>query len=324
MKRKKTDLLRIYEMMHRIRKFEFQALDFNAQGLVGGSIHLYIGEEAIASTVGHILRDDDYICSTHRGHGHVLGKGVASDAAMAEILGKETGSCRGRGGSMHIADRDKGVLGANGIVGGGIPCAAGAALSIRMRGTDQVSIAYFGDGAANEGAFHEAMNVAALWNLPMVFICENNLYGMTVSINESSKEHDIYKRAAGYGMPGEKADGNDVLAVYDLAEKAIDRARSGGGPSLIEFKTYRWRGHWEGDPLNYRTEKELTDWKKKDPIPRFEKVLMKDYKLTRTELDTIEQKMTEEIEAAAKFALESPYPDPSTVMDDVFTETGVK
>ena len=318
-KKKAADLLKIYEMMQRIRKFEFKSQDFNNQGLVGGSIHLYVGEEAIASTVGFLLRKDDYICSTHRGHGHVLGKGIPSKYALAEILGKETGSNRGRGGSMHIADLDLGILGANGIVGGGIPCAAGAALSIKMRGTDQVSVSFFGDGAANEGSFHESLNLASLWELPIVFICENNLYGMTVPIGESTKVHDIYKRAAGYGMRSAVADGNDVFAVWDAAEKAISDARKGKGPTLLEFKTYRWRGHWEGDPLNYRTEEELEEWKKRDPLPAFEKSLMADYGVKKETLQEIDRKMTEEMDEAAKFALESPYPDPATVMENVFT-----
>lgn len=316
----KSDLLSIYEMMWRIRKFEQKAFDLQTQNLIGGSIHLYTGEEAIASTVGHLLRKDDYICSTHRGHGHILGKGARTDLAMAEILGKATGYCKGRGGSMHIADLDSGILGANGIVGGGIPCAAGAGLSIKMRKTDQVSVSYFGDGAANEGTFHESLNLASLWNLPVIFICENNLYGMTVPIGESTKEPDIFKRAAGYGMYGEMADGNDVSAVWKTIENAIKRARGGEGPSLLEFKTYRWRGHWEGDPMNYRTDKELKEWQAKDPIVQLEKQLTDNWEVSKTEIEEIQQKVQKEIEQAAAFAIQSPFPDVSTVMDDLYTE----
>lgn len=316
----KENLLDIYRIMIRIRKFEEKALELYRQSLMGGSVHLYIGEEAVAATIGKLLRKDDYISSTHRGHGHIIGKGARTDLAMAELLGKATGFCKGRGGSMHIADFDNGILGANGIVGGGIPAAVGAGLSAKMQGRDSVSLAYFGDGAANEGSFHESINLAAVWKLPVIFVCENNLYGMTVPISESTVESDIYLRGSGYGVPSEKVDGNDVFAVFKAATRAIERARSGEGPTLLEFKTYRWRGHWEGDPMDYRTEEELNEWMMKCPIKQFEDRLMQDFGVKREELDYITDEVADEIEKAGDFAINSPYPDPATLLDDLFAE----
>ena len=319
MKIKKEVLLDIYTMMVRIRKFEEKALDFYSQALIGGSIHLYIGEEAIAATVGKLLNKDDYISSTHRGHGHILGKGAQPDKALAELLGKETGYCKGRGGSMHIADLDNGILGANGIVGGGIPAAVGAGLSSKLLKNGRVSVAYFGDGAANEGSFHESINLATLWQLPVIFACENNCYGMTVPISESTREEDIYLRAKGYGLPGYKVDGNDVFAIYDTASTAINRARKGEGPTLLEFKTYRWRGHWEGDDMCYREESELTEWMEKCPIKRLEKSLIEEYGFDKKDLENIAVKIIDEINKAGDFALNSPDPDPKNLLDDLFT-----
>ena len=321
----KQDLLEIYEMMWRIRKFELRLYDLQMQGYIGGSIHTYVGEEAIGATVGHILNRDDYICSTHRGHGHVLGKGISTKAAMAEILGKIDGSCRGKGGSMHIADLDLGIVGANGIVGGGIPTAMGVGFSINYQKQQQVSIGFFGDGAANQGTFHESMNMAALYNLPVIFICENNFFGMTVPIEHSTKEPNIYKRAEGYGMYGEQVDGNDVFQVWEAMDKALERARdaaSDNRPSLLEMRTYRHRGHWEGDPQVYRSQEEVNQWKEThDPIMMLEKRLMDDYDVSKAVLSSIEKNMDEEIAEAERFAIDSPYPDPSILMEDVYTET---
>ncbi len=315
---KKEDLLDIYKMMLRIRKFEEKALDFYGRSLTGGSIHLYIGQEAVAATVGKLLNKDDYISSTHRGHGHVLGKGARTDRAFAELFGKVTGYCKGRGGSMHIADFENGIIGANGIVGGGIPAAVGAGLSSKMLKNGRISVAYFGDGAANTGSFHESINLATVWDLPVIFACENNGYGMTVPIAESTKEEDIYLRAKGYGLPGYKVNGNDVFAVYEATSKAISRARKGKGPTLLEFKTYRWRGHWEGDPLCYREEAEVKEWMKKDPIKRLEKNLIEEYGIEKKELENIEVQIKAEINRAGEFALNSPDPDPKDLLDDVF------
>lgn len=321
----KQDLLEIYEMMWRIRKFELRLYDLQMQGYIGGSIHTYVGEESIGATVGHILNKDDVICSTHRGHGHVLGKGIPSNLAMAEILGKVTGPCRGKGGSMHIADLDLGILGANGIVGGGIPAAMGVGFSFKYQRLSRVSLGYFGDGAANQGTFHESLNMAALYNLPVIFLCENNFFGMTVPIEHSTKEPNIYKRAEGYGMYGEQIDGNDVFKVWEAMDKALDRARDencSNRPSLLEMRTYRHRGHWEGDPQVYRSQDEVEKWKAThDPIVMLNDRLVADYGVTQAELNDIQKAMDEEIAAAEKFALDSPYPDPSILLEDVYTET---
>jgi len=319
MKIAKEILLDIYEMMFRIRKFEEKAIDFYSKKLIGGSLHTYVGEEAVAATIGRLLNKDDYISSTHRGHGHILGKGAKPDRALAELFGKVTGYCKGRGGSMHIADLDNGILGANGIVGGGIPAAVGAGLSSKLLKNGRVSVAYFGDGAVNQGTFHESINLAAVWNLPVIFACENNGFGMTVPICESTKEEDIYLRAKGYGIPGFKVDGNDVCAIYEAASAAIDRARKGQGPTLLEFKTYRWRGHWEGDSMCYREESETLKWMDMCPIKRLKKILIEEYKIGKDILENIESKVEKEIDEAALFAINSPEPDKKDLLDDVFT-----
>jgi len=314
-------LVRIFETMHNIRKFEEKALHLFEENKLRGSVHLYIGEEAIAATVCSLLRDEDYIASTHRGHGHAIAKGAQLDRAMAELMGKETGYCKGRGGSMHIADVTKGNLGANAIVGGGIPIAVGGALAAQLRGSDQVSIAFFGDGASNEGTFHEAINLAAVWKLPVVFVCENNLYGISCHVKESTSVTDIgTSRAVAYGIPGYSIDGNDVFAINEVMEQAIARAKAGEGPTLVECKTYRWAGHWTGDPQVYRTREEVEEWKQKDPIKRLRSWMIENGVLSEAECDAIERKSIEAVEAATRFALESPDPDPARVMDDVFCE----
>ena len=311
----------IYQTMNQIRWFELKAQSLFEQNRLRGSVHLYAGEEAIAASVCSLLTDDDYITSTHRGHGHCIAKGARLDQAMAELMGKATGYCKGRSGSMHIADFTKGNLGANAIVGGGIPIAAGAALAAKMRGTDQVAVSFFGDGASNEGTFHESLNLASVWNLPIIFVCENNGFGISVPAWQSTSVKDISVRGAGYDMPGETIDGNDVFAVYEAAERAVGRARSGQGPSLIECKTYRHLGHWTGDPQTYRSKDEVEDWKaNRDPIKLFRRRLLDEGDFEAAELDAIEQAAVKEADEAAEFAVNSPEPDPARVMDDVFYE----
>jgi len=303
-----------YTVMYRMRRFEEEVFEFYKRGLMPGLAHLYLGEEAVATGACAALRDDDYIGSTHRGHGHLVARGADLDRMMAEILGKKTGYSKGKGGSMHIMAMDKGILGANGIVGGEIPIANGAAYSAKLRGTDQVTLAFFGDSASNEGTFHESLNMAAAWDLPIVYIIENNLFGISVDIRRVTKEHDLYKRAAGYGIPGVCVDGNEVFEVYEAVEKAVGHARKGGGPTLIECKTYRWQGHHVGDPGEYRAPEELAAWKARDPIIQLEKKKI----LSPKEIGEIRAGVEEEIAAACKFAEESPYPDESEAFADVF------
>ena len=305
-----------YTVMYRTRRFEEEVFEFYKRGLMPGLAHLYLGEEAIATGACAALRDDDYIGSTHRGHGHLVARGADLNRMMAEILGKETGYSKGKGGSMHIMAMDKGILGANGIVGGEIPIATGAAYSAKYRGTDQVTLAFFGDSASNEGTFHESINMAAAWNLPCVYIIENNLFGISVDIRRVTKEHQLSKRAVGYGIPGVTIDGNDVFKVYETVKEAVERARKGEGPTIIECLTYRWQGHHVGDPGEYRDPQELADWKAKEPIG----VLEKRGLLTDTEIQEIKDAVEAEIQAACKFAEESPYPDASEAYTDLFVD----
>ncbi len=314
----KERLLHIYKTMNEIRDFETKALSYFEQNKLRGSVHLYVGEEAIAATVCSQLRDSDYITSTHRGHGHCIAKGAELGKSMAELMGKATGYCKGRSGSMHIADFEKGNLGANAIVGGGIGIAAGAALAARLRGSDQIAVTFFGDGASNEGAFHEAINLAAVWKLPVIFVCENNLFGISVPVSESTAVEDISIRATSYNIPGYSVDGNDVLAIDEVFSRAVARARAGEGPTLIECKTYRWLGHWTGDPQVYRTREEVEAWKLKDPIRRLRDYMITAGIATLAELTAIETQSRADVEAAAEFAMQSPEPDPATVTDDVF------
>jgi len=312
----------IYSNMNRIRCFEAKALSLFESNKLRGSVHLYIGEEAVAATVCSRLSDEDYIASTHRGHGHCIAKGAQLDRAMAELMGKATGYCKGRSGSMHIADFTKGNLGANAIVGGGIPIAVGAGLASKMQNNGRVSVSFFGDGASNEGTFHEALNMAAVWKLPVIFICENNLYGISVPAWQSTSVKDISVRAAGYGIPGVTVDGNDVEAIDEAFKAAYERAVAGEGPTLIECKTYRWMGHWTGDPQVYRSREEVEEWKAKDPIKRYREKMIAQGLATAEELDAIEAAAQKEADDAAEFALNSPEPDPATLLDDVFYEGG--
>ncbi|MBC7251150.1 MAG: pyruvate dehydrogenase (acetyl-transferring) E1 component subunit alpha [Anaerolineae bacterium] len=312
---KKRELLR---QMYTIRAFEEKAEQLYAMGKIHGTMHLSIGMEA--SAVGSIaaLRPDDLILSTHRGHGHCIAKGADLRLMMAEFMGKETGYCRGRGGSMHIADVEGGNLGANGVVGGGIPIAVGVGLSLKMQKRDQIILCFFGDGAANLGPFHEALNMAAIWKLPVVFVCENNQYAMSFSVKKAFPIERISDRAAAYGMPGVTVDGNDLMAVYEAVSQAVKRARSGEGPTLIENVTYRWRGHSKSDANRYRTREEIEAWKQKCPIKRFRARLIEEGILTEEEADRIEQEAYAAVDAAVAFAETSPEPALETIEEGVY------
>jgi pyruvate dehydrogenase E1 component alpha subunit len=312
-------LLAMYETMVKIRLFETKVSELFAAGKLPGFIHLYIGEEAVATGICSQLKPQDYITSTHRGHGHLLAKGGNMDKMMAELYGKRTGYCKGKGGSMHIADVDLGILGANGIVGGGPPIASGAAFGIKYQGGDGVVACFFGDAASNQGTFHEGLNLASVWKLPVIFVCENNGYGISVSQARHQNISDVADRANAYDIPGVVVDGNDVMAVYEAASEAIKRARAGKGPSIIECKTYRWRGHFEGDPTPYRPKSEVDAWMKKDPIPRFEKTLKEMGVLTDAKIDAIKKEIGEKVDASVKFSEESAYPALAEIMDDVYT-----
>jgi TPP-dependent pyruvate/acetoin dehydrogenase alpha subunit len=304
--------------MWTIRRFEEAVDDLFARGLMHGTMHLSIGQEASATGACLALRTDDAITSTHRGHGHCIAKGADLTRMMAELLAKETGYCRGRGGSMHIADTATGNLGANGIVAGGIPIAAGAALAFQMRGEDRVVACFFGDGAANEGAFHEAVNLAAIWKLPVVFICENNKYGMSFSTEKSFAIENISERGAAYGIPGVTVDGNDLDAVHDAVSTAVARARAGEGPTLVENLTYRWKGHSKSDKNLYRTKDEIADWRAQDPIVRFETQVLESGLLTQGEVDEIRAQAMEDMREAVRQANAAPDADPSDLLDAVF------
>ena len=311
----------MYRNMLRIRRFEERLAEESARGNIPGLLHLYVGEEAVAVGACSALRKDDYITSTHRGHGHCIAKGGDLRKMMAELFAKETGYCKGRGGSMHIAAPDIGIVGCSAIAGAGIPIAAGVGLSSKLRKTDQVCVSFFGDGASNTGAFHEGMNLAALWQLPVVYVLENNLYAISTPALKSSKLKNISDRAAAYGMPAAVVDGMDVLSVYEAVSQAVERARRGEGPTLVECKTYRFRGHHEGDPKRgetYRTKQEMDEWEKRDCILRLGEKLIKERKSTQAELDAINQEVMKEIDDAVAFAKESPPPKPEDVMTYLF------
>ncbi len=325
MKPSRETVLGLYATMLKIRCFEEKIVDLYAKGLVPGLAHLYIGQEAVAAGVCALLDRGDYITSTHRGHGHVIAKGADINFMMAELFGKKTGYCKGKGGSMHIADVDLGILGANGIAGGGLPIAVGAALSAKWRGTDRVSVCFFGDGSSNNGTFHESLNLASLHGLPVVFVCENNCYGISVCQAKHQPIVDISLRASSYAMPGVTADGNDVLAVMKEAEVAVRRARSGGGPTLLEFKTYRWRGHHEGDPnqgARYRTKEEIEAWKAKDPIARLGRHMIEKKLAKPADLDRARQDAEAAMDAAVAFANQSPFPEIGELHEDVYAAAG--
>jgi pyruvate dehydrogenase E1 component alpha subunit len=305
--------------MVRIRGFETNVERLFTEDRIPGFVHLYIGEEAIATGVCAALREDDFITSTHRGHGHCVAKGGKLREMFAEIYGKRTGYCKGKGGSMHIAAVEKGILGANGIVGGGITLANGAAFSAQYRGTDHVAACFFGDGASNNGTFHEGINLAAVWNLPVIFVCENNAFGMSVPQERHQRIADISIRAQAYGIPGVTVDGNDVLEVYETALEAVNRARKAGGPTLIECKTYRHKGHFQGDPDIYRDKKVVKKWiTERDPIKNYREFLLQSQICSKKDLETIDREAEEEIIDAIRFAEESPFPEPEETLNDVY------
>jgi pyruvate dehydrogenase E1 component alpha subunit len=304
--------------MWAVRLFEEAVDSLFARGLMHGTMHLSIGQEASAIGACAALEHTDFITSTHRGHGHCIGKGADLTRMMAELLAKQTGYCRGRGGSMHIADASTGNLGANGIVAGGIPIAAGAALAQKMKGTDRVVMCFFGDGATNEGAFHEAVNLAAIWDLPVIFVCENNKYGMSFSTEKSMKVENISDRAAAYGIPGITVEGNDADAVYAACHEAVQRARAGHGPTLVENITYRWKGHSKSDKNLYRTKEEIEDWKHKDPIVKFENRVIEQGVLTREDCDAIAAEIREKTRVAITEATTAPDSDPAELLSSVY------
>jgi TPP-dependent pyruvate/acetoin dehydrogenase alpha subunit len=313
-----TTARRTLETMWRIRRFEEAVDDLFARGLMHGTMHLSIGQEASATGACFALRDDDAITSTHRGHGHCIAKGADLEQMMAELLAKETGYCRGRGGSMHIADVATGNLGANGIVAGGIPIAAGAGLAYRLQGIDRAVLSFFGDGATNEGAFHEAVNLAAIWKLPVIFVCENNKYGMSFSTEKSMAVGTIAERSAAYGLPGVTVDGNDVEAVNEAVATAITRARAGEGPTLVEAVTYRWKGHSKSDKNLYRTKEEISEWRDKDPIGRFETLVVERGVLSSADVEEIRAAATSDVRDAARRANAAPDANPDDLLDAVF------
>jgi len=315
----KDKAVKLYRNMLRIRLFEEKAAELYRVNKVLEGIHTYIGEEAVATGVCANLRRDDYITSTHRSLGHCISKGMPLNKIMAELFGKVGGCCRGKSGSMHIADFSLGNLGANGIVGAGIPIAVGAGLSIKLKRTDQVAICFFGDGAANQGTFHEGINMASIWDLPVIFVCENNLYSTWTRQSDVMRVKDIANRAAGYGIPGIVADGNNVIEVYETSKKAIQMAREGKGPTLIEYKTYRFRGHHEGDRTQqYRPKEEEEQWRKKDPIEMFRTFLLESNKCHENELKIIEEEVIEEINESVRYAEVSPFPPEEEAVKDVY------
>ena len=312
----KQQQLELYRRMQRIRQFEEAVLAAKLYS------HLSIGQEAAIAGACMALRDDDYITGTHRSHGHPIGKGADLKPLMAELLGKETGVCKGRGGSMHLADFSVGIIGESAIVGGGIPLATGAGLSAQVRGTDQVSLCFFGDGASNQGTFHESINMAAIWALPVIFFCENNLYAATTPATTTHGQPDIAKRADGYGIPGVIVDGQDALAVYEVTCSAVERARRGEGPTLIEAKTYRFDEHCAGlsIPNPYRTQAEIDAQKtNRDPLMLYKAVLLSHSEIDEADLQAIDQAVADDVSAAVSFAEESAYPDPSTLYDYMYS-----
>jgi pyruvate dehydrogenase E1 component alpha subunit len=314
---KQMPVKQMLERMMKIRHFEIRVKELFAAGEMPGFVHLYLGQEAVAAGACAALKDDDYITSTHRGHGHIIAKGGEMKYMMAELYGKKTGYNKGKGGSMHIAYPDLGILGANGIVGGGYPIATGAAFSARYRKSGQVTVCFSGDGATNEGSFHESLNLAAAFNLPVIFVVENNLYGVGTRQCDV-RGGEIVDRAAGYGMPGFVVDGNDVRDVYQHVSEAVVRARKGEGPTLLECKTYRWRTHFEGEPDTYRTEEERQDWQAREPIGRFKTLLIKEGIMTGDEIEALEQSVVAELDEAVEFARQSPFPEPESALEDVW------
>ncbi|MGQ9584944.1 MAG: thiamine pyrophosphate-dependent dehydrogenase E1 component subunit alpha [Anaerolineae bacterium] len=308
----------MYRTMWRIRAFEQRVLDLFRRAMIRGSTHLYIGEEAVAVGACQALEPKDLITSTHRGHGHCIAKGGDLKPMMSELLGRANGYCKGKGGSMHIADMSLGILGANGIVAGGVCLATGAALASKHLGSEQVVLCFFGDGASNRGTFYEAANMAAIWSLPVVYICENNQYAVSTAIRRITAVEHIATRAQAFGFPGVTVDGNDVLAVYEATLEAVGRARRGDGPTLIEALTYRWEGHMIGDPCVYRSREEVEEWKQRCPIRRFQAYLEKHGVVTAAQAEEIENEEQARADEAVGHALASPEPELSTLWDNVY------
>ncbi len=318
----KSVLTEMYTQMEEIRQFELKSVDLYQAGELPGFLHSCLGQEAAAVGVVTALKETDYIVTTHRGHGHVIAKGTSLNEMMAELFAKEDGICRGKGGSMHMMDRSKNILGANGIVGQGTTLATGAGLAAQLRGTDQVSVAFFGDGAQNEGFFHESMNMASIWNLPVIFACENNMYAESTCQTYHMRPGDIAERAKGYNVTAYIADGNDVIDVYEKASKAVEQCRKGEGPVLIESKTYRWLGHYVGDPGIYRPNEEVAAWKseKKEPINQFRARMIENKIFTEAELDKIRNQVSDRVEAAVEFGRNSNPLPPESALEDVYVE----
>jgi pyruvate dehydrogenase E1 component alpha subunit len=314
------DLLQLYHDMLLIRRFEERAAELRQAGFIPGFLHPYIGQEAVAVGTCAALMKGDVLTSTHRGHGHMLARGADPGRLYAELYARREGYNRSKGGSLHMIDADAGFLGANGIVGGGIPLAAGAALELQRRGSDGVAVSFFGDAASNQGAFHEALNLAALWRLPVVFVCENNLYGEFTRQDRHQSIADIADRADAYTMPGQIADGNDVLDVRATARNAVDRARAGNGPTLIEAKTYRHRGHYEGDMGAYRPPEEVEEWLARDPIQTFATRLVSEYDIPESAFDEVAALVEECLTAAAEFADRGSHPEPEEALWHVYAE----
>jgi pyruvate dehydrogenase E1 component alpha subunit len=304
--------------MLKIRHFENRVKELMAAGELPGYAHLYLGQEAVATGVCAALNETDYITSTHRGHGHIIAKGGDMKLMMAELYAKSTGYNKGKGGSLHIADPSLGILGANGIVGAGIPLATGAGMTAKVKKTGQVAVSFFGDGASNQGTFHEAINIASAFDLPVVYVCENNLYGVGTRQNNVRKIEDVADRAAAYGIPGVIVDGNDVLAVFEAATEAVTRARNGAGPTLLECKTYRWRTHFEGETDTYRPPEEVDAWLKREPVAPFRQQLVELNMLTAAQADEIEQNVIQEVDAAVEFGRQSPDPVLESALEDVW------
>jgi pyruvate dehydrogenase E1 component alpha subunit len=310
--------IEMLKRMQQIRAFEFQTEQFIIRGMIHGTCHLYIGEEACAVGAVYALDKDDYITSTHRGHGHCIAKGAQLDLMMAELLGKSTGYCKGKGGSMHIADVEAGNLGANGIVGGSIGIATGAGLTSILKENGKITLCFFGDGATNRGIFHGSVNMASIWKLPVIYFCENNVYGMSTPVKESFNIAKISDRKLAYGIDGLTIDGNDVIEVYNVVSHYHKYCLDGKGPVLIEAKTYRWRGHSKSDAQVYRTKEEVKQWMDKDPIKRYAARLIDEGVISKKDAEDIEKKAVDDIGKASEFAKNSPFPDPATVEEDVY------
>mgnify|MGYP001356728270 CR=1 FL=1 len=314
----KATLVEMYRQLVLLRRFEERAAQQYGLQKIGGFCHLYIGQEAVAVGVEAALRDDDIVITAYRDHGQILARGTPPGPVMAELFGKATGCAGGKGGSMHLYDIPRHFYGGWGIVGAQIPLALGTAFASRYREDERVTVCYFGEAAVNQGAFHETLNMAALWKVPAVFICENNRYGMGTPISVSSSLVDVYKRGAGNGIPGEAVDGMDTLAMYDAAKRAVDRARAGEGPFLLEARTYRYRGHSMSDPAVYRTREEVEAERKNDPIPKLRDHILKKKAATAEELDAVVEQVEKDVDEAVRFAEESPWPEPSALYEDVY------